>query len=362
MGILKKWAWRLGLALGLILLLLLGAAIYLGSLLGPGIDRQALYATRPEQLPYLAQALPRERGKILAVLTSTATLGPQGKRSGFELSELARAYYVFQVNGFEVEIASPLGGLPPMVRDDDDMGATDYAFLNDREAMAKLAQSKRLDQVRPEDYRAVYFVGGKGAMFDFPGHPAMPDLLNRIEAAQGVIGAVCHGPAALVNARRADGRPWVQGRRLSAFSNAEELFLLPQARELFPFLLQSRLEALGAVFEQAPMFLEQVSQDGRLITGQNPWSVWRLAEQMVQALGHAPLPRQRSAEERTVDLLAQLQRQGLASASERLPQIGAQHIDRRLLAMHALVAALNGEPGQALDLLKLLRRVALASR
>jgi putative intracellular protease/amidase len=37
-----------------------------------------------------------------------------------------------------------------------------------------------------------------------------------------IVAAVCHGPAGLVTAKRCDGRPLVEGRRVNGFTNTEE--------------------------------------------------------------------------------------------------------------------------------------------
>ena len=98
---------------------------------------QGLQSQLPADLPYYQQRLAPERGSVLMVVTSETQLGDTGKKTGYEHTELARAYYVFTVNGFHVDIASPQGGEPRAVIDDEDMGAIDYAFLNDPDAMAK---------------------------------------------------------------------------------------------------------------------------------------------------------------------------------------------------------------------------------
>lgn len=78
------------------------------------------------------------------------------------MTELSRPYYVFTANGFEVDIASTAGGIPPVVIDKDDMGPFDYAFLNDKIAQRKVNNTIPIEQVQGEDYQAVFFVGGKG--------------------------------------------------------------------------------------------------------------------------------------------------------------------------------------------------------
>lgn len=349
-----KWIRRLALlTAAATVLLAAGAWWYVASLdldQEPQADRNAVAA----DLDFLPRNAVPARGRVLAVVSSTARFDAQRRKAGFELTELSRAYWVFLANGYEVDIASPHGGEPPMVLDDDLVDA-DYAFLNDATARAKLAASLPLQQVDASRYAAVYFVGGKGAMFDFLGNAAITRLLREI-APRGVVGAVCHGPAALlaaVDAVDGDGRALLAGRRVTAFSNAEELFLIEDARTVFPFLLQDALVARGAQFAEAPPYLEYVVRDGNLVTGQNPWSTWAVAETMLRALGHEPVPRRTTAEEHSLRLLALYHREGLSAALEQKRL--SPRSDKRLLLMHALVAAMRFEGRQAYALQRLAR-------
>ena len=334
----KKLAIAAGALLATLLLLGLAGWAYVGSL-ALQHEPVANPASVAADLEFLQRRIAPTRGRILAVTTSTARFDNGRRKAGYELTELSRAYWVFLANGYEVDIASPRGGEPPMVKDDDLIDA-DYAFLNDAVARAKLAATLPLAEVDPARYAAVYFVGGKGAMFDFVGNPDIQRMVHDL-LPRGVVGAVCHGPAALLDMTTADGRPLVQGRRLTAFSNAEELFLSEDAREHFPFLLQDALTTQGAVFVEAPMYLENSVGDGRLITGQNPWSTWAVAEAMIRALGHEPVARHLTAEEYSVRLLAAYHERGLAAALAQKRE--TPRSDKRLLLMHALVAAMRWE-------------------
>ena len=199
-----------------------------------------------ENLVYLSENVIPKRGKILAVVTSSNTMGTSGKTTGYELTELSRAYYVFQANGFDVDIASPLGGQPPVVIDDDDMGEFDFAFLNDSIAQHKTSHTISMEDVIAEDYQAVFFVGGKGAMFDFPNNKSIQAIVRNYYQSGKVVGAVCHGPAALVNVTLDNGRPLLENKKVSGFTNNEELLLIPEAKTIFPFLLQDKLTSQGA--------------------------------------------------------------------------------------------------------------------
>lgn len=307
--------------------------------------------TTVADIPFIREGITESRGKILAVVSSTEMIGRTDKRAGYELTELSRAYYVFVANGYEVDVASPRGGEAPMVLDDELIEA-DYAFLNDPIAQRKVRNTLRIDTIDASQYRAAYFVGGKGAMFDFADDEHIQRIVREIYQT-GVIGALCHGPAALLNVKLSNGEFLLANRNVTGFTNAEELFLMDNARELLPYLLQDQASSVGANFVEGPMYLDNTVTDGRLVTGQNPWSTWSVAEAMVRALGHTPIARETTAEEYSVGLLALYRSRGLSAAIDekaRVPQF-----DKRLILMHALVAAMRGRFGEAYALQKLAR-------
>ncbi|WOK06561.1 type 1 glutamine amidotransferase domain-containing protein [Imperialibacter roseus] len=317
----------------------------------------AIKATSPSELTYLTQDVIPHRGKILAVVTSTAVMGNSDKATGYELTELARAYYVFQANGFEVDVASPLGGTPPVVIDGDDMTALDYAFLNDPLAQAKMAETIAMKNVDADAYEAIYFVGGKGAMFDFPEDIYIQSIVQGFYESGKVVGAVCHGPAALVNVTLTNGTPLLANQTVSGFTNREELLLIPDAAEIFPFLLQDKLTEKGAVFNEGFIYLNRVSRNGNLITGQNPWSTWAVAEQMIEQMGFTPKRRAITSEENTIAILEVYETDGYRKAKAAIDERCAADVtsvDRKLLAMHSIVAAMQFEMVKAINLIRLL--------
>ena len=347
--------WSL-ISLGSLIVVLVAFGFWFFSLLPQKEMRKNIKASKVESIPYIANQTAPYRGKILVVVTSCDTMGSSGKSTGYELTELSRAYYVFQANGFEVDIASPLGGEPPVVIDGDDMGAFDYAFLNDPTAQFKASHTLAMNKVNGEDYRAVYFAGGKGAMYDFPNNAPIQALLRNFYHSNKVIGAVCHGPAALVNVKLNDGSYLVQNKRVSSFTNKEELLLIPDAITIFPFLLQDELTAHGANFNEGALYLENVCRDGNLITGQNPWSTWKLAESMIEQLGYTPKHRPVTGEENAVSVLKVYEQSGAIEAKAEIKRFlveEKQPVDRVLILSHSVMAAINGELGRFFGLIAL---------
>lgn len=309
-----------------------------------------------DEIPYLSENIMPFRGKILAVVTSVDTMGNSGKSTGYELTELARAYYVFQANGFEVDVASPKGGEPPVIIDKDDMGVYDYAFLNDTIAQHKTSHTIPIDKVNPDEYEAIFFAGGKGAMFDFPENKTIQSIVRNYYLSDKVIGAVCHGPAALVNVTLDSGRSILENKSVSGFTNHEELLLIPEAASIFPFLLQDKLEAQGARFNEGAIYLENISHDNNLVTGQNPWSTWSMAETMITQLGFEPKYREITAEENAIEILMVYESNGSKKAKEAIERIGTiedKSIARELIAMHSIVAVMDGRIGKFFDIVSL---------
>ncbi|MBT1450275.1 type 1 glutamine amidotransferase domain-containing protein [Glaciecola sp. XM2] len=314
----------------------------------------------PKDIRYISQGIKESRGRILAVLTSEDTLGATGKSTGYELTELARAFYVFQTNGFTVDVASVEGGEPSMVIDSDDMGKFDYAFLNDEKAMLKVKNSFAIESVSLSNYDAIYFVGGKGAMFDFSSDASIKAAVSYFWQTNKVIAAVCHGPAAFVDVVSATGEYFLENKKVSAFTNSEELFLIPNAKNIFPFLLETKLTEQGATFIAGENYLNQVSIHDNLITGQNPWSVWEVAEEAIKALGYEPLPRVKTPEENSIEILKTFATQGHDNALKLIREINqnpSANISRLTIATHALVAGIKGELYKSSRLLMLLNAV-----
>ncbi|WBQ04682.1 type 1 glutamine amidotransferase domain-containing protein [Kribbella sp. CA-293567] len=203
--------------------------------------------------------------RVLIALTSHSELGDTGRSTGFYASEAAEPWSVFTAAGFEVEVVSVAGGEPPVDGVDETDPAQQQFF-----AEAELEHTRTASELTATDYDAIFYAGGHGAMWDFPGDKALASLAAGIYENGGVVAAVCHGPAALVELRLTDGSYLVDGKNVAAFTNAEENAV--GLTEVVPFLLADALTAHGAIHHPAADFTDQVVTDGRLVTGQNPAS------------------------------------------------------------------------------------------
>jgi putative intracellular protease/amidase/ketosteroid isomerase-like protein len=223
--------------------------------------------------------------RILLALTSHAQLGSTGRATGFYVSEAAHPWKAFTDAGYTVDLVSTRGGEPP--RDGEDRTDPEQReFLDDPRIAAQLAATPGADEVKATGYDAVLFAGGHGTMWDFPTSAPLAALARDIYERGGVVGAVCHGPAALVNVVLSDGSHLIDGRAVAAFTNSEERAV--GLTDVVPFALQTRLTELGARHSAAPDFQPWVIRDGRLVTGQNPASARGVALAMLAALANGP--------------------------------------------------------------------------
>jgi putative intracellular protease/amidase len=210
--------------------------------------------------------------------------------TGFWAEEFIASHQIFTAAGVEVTLASP-GGVRPIVDerslapgmrtgDEAEVGAF-RAYLDKTEAF--LAAPRRLEDIDPADYDAVFIPGGHGPMQDLSASKALGRLLvTLLDTPGNVIGSVCHGAAGLLPARRTDGRWAFAGRRLTAFTNEEET--QTGFADKAPWLLEDRLRAAGGKFDAGAPFSSHVIVDGDLVTGQNPASTAGAAQRMLDLL------------------------------------------------------------------------------
>lgn len=219
--------------------------------------------------------------KILFVVTSHDKKGSTGQPTGYYLSEVSHPWEVLKNAGYEIDFVSPKGGKAPV----DGLNledATNKAFWEDSVYRNKIENTLNPSEVNPADYAAIYYAGGHGTMWDFPDNNAIANIATTIYEREGIIGAVCHGPSGLVNIRLSNGRYLVDGKKVNAFTNEEEIAV--KLEHVVPFLLESKLKERGAQFEKSGLWQPHVTVDQRLITGQNPASAKLVGEQLLRAL------------------------------------------------------------------------------
>jgi putative intracellular protease/amidase len=218
--------------------------------------------------------------RVLFIVSNAYTIGPRNRRTGNFLPEVAHPYAEFGRAGYQRDFVSLSGDTPFLdalhLADDPD----NLAFLVG-EGWAAMQKAGKLSDVNVGEYDAIFMPGGLAPMVDMPEHPLLKKVVRETYERNAVVGAVCHGPASLLNVVMGDGRHLLGGKNISSFTNEEEE---NYAKADVPFELETALVRQGAIFHKTAPWQPFSIADGRLVTGQNPASAKGVAEKMVAIL------------------------------------------------------------------------------
>lgn len=223
---------------------------------------------------------PAQSSKHVLMLVTSANQFSNGRATGSWLEEFAVPYTALVQAGVRVTVVSPKGGQAPI----------DPHSAAKPEQSAKWSSAKEALQttlplssaIKAQDYDAIFIPGGHGPLYDLATSPEVAALISAFARAGKPVASVCHGPASLLGVTLADGTPFVRGKKLTAFSDAEEK--AAGLQEQVPYSVQQRLTALGAQYSQGANFAPYALTDGTLITGQNPASSEKVVELLLAQL------------------------------------------------------------------------------
>lgn len=222
--------------------------------------------------------------KILMVLTSHDRLGDTGKKTGFWVEEFAAPYYILADAGAEITLASPKGGQPPIdpssTREDAQTEAT-KRFDKDQELQKKLSMTKKLDDVDASAFDGVFYPGGHGPLWDLANDLKSISLIEDFNQQMKPMAFVCHAPGVLANVED-HKEPLVRGKDVTGFANSEEEAV--GLTDVVPFLVEDKMNQLGANYSKGEDWSSYVRVDGKLITGQNPASSEKAARELLRLL------------------------------------------------------------------------------
>lgn len=225
--------------------------------------------------------------KILIVLTSTEKYEKFDRPTGIWLGEAVHFVDKLAAAGYELDYVSPKGGYTPIDPHSlEDLQPVDWEWYGNRDFMNRLGTARRPEDLNAGDYAAIYYVGGHGAVWDFPDNKPLQDLARDIYEAGGIVSSVCHGAVGLLNIRLSDGEYLIAGKEVTGFSDEEER--LAGLDHMVPYLTETEMKARGANYAKAKNPWEAFAvADHRVITGQNPASGGYVADLVIEHLGKA---------------------------------------------------------------------------
>lgn len=219
---------------------------------------------------------------LLIIVTNHATLGDTQEANGTYAPELTHALAVFKEAGWSYQIASIAGGSVPIYGEDTEGDSVNQAQLADPDLQNQLQNSLAFDAVNISDYDAIFYPGGFGLLSDLAEHKGFADMAAQHYEGQGVIGAVCHGPAALLPIELSNGALLIQDKSVTAFTREEEVDF--GTIDKIPYLLEERLARSAKQYRKGQPWQSLVLTDERLVTGQNPASAGDVAKAMLALL------------------------------------------------------------------------------
>jgi putative intracellular protease/amidase len=238
---------------------------------------------------YTGQRYMLPEGKALIITTSHDKLGNTGKKTGVFGSEMTAPYYEFLDGRMSVDIASINGGEIPIDPSSFNrfiISEYDKRYLKDPVFKNKVKNSLHIDDLEFAKYDIIFLAGGWGAAYDLGYSKVLGRKITEAYTAGKIIGGVCHGPLGLLMANDENGRPLVQGRRITAVTDKQVKEL---GISITPQHPERELRAAGAKFESSAafrdMFANHVTVDNRIITGQNQNAGAEVANLMMKESG-----------------------------------------------------------------------------
>jgi putative intracellular protease/amidase len=216
--------------------------------------------------------------KHILMVVTTANKINDDKGTGIWLSEFGEPYIEFNKQGYDITIASPVGGQAPI--DERSLEGISQEMLDTAKHLKDTIKLEDVNDIA--SYDAIFLPGGHGTMFDLPDNELLQSMIRTFYESGKVVAAVCHGPAGLVGVKLSDGTPLVAGKTVATFTDEEERETTLD--KYMPFLLETRLRELGANVVLAPNWTDNVQVDGNLITGQNPQSAESVAKEVIRQL------------------------------------------------------------------------------
>lgn len=218
--------------------------------------------------------------RILIIVSNANAIGPNNRRTGTFLPEVAHPYAEFEKANYQVDFASLTGDTPYLDALNLANDPQNLAFLTGKgwEAMQK---ASRLSGTDVTGYDAIFVPGGLAPMVDMLENTLLKKIIKETYERNAVVGAVCHGPVSLLNVKLSNGSYLVSGKNITSFTDEEEK---GYAIADVPFLLETALTKQGAKFHAAAKWTAHSIADGNLVTGQNPASAKGVAEKMISIL------------------------------------------------------------------------------
>ncbi len=247
-----------------------------------------------ENLSYVHPHGAESKGKILMVISSPSVSTQTGWPIGFWASELTHPLRVFQEAGYTVEFSSTEGGKVEMDSYSNPTDPSGYSagdvislgYMQQTAFLKSLQYTKKLSEVKANEYDAIFLVGGQGPMYTYKGNETLQKLFVSFYEAGKPAAAVCHSTTVLLETKLSNGDLLVKGKTWTGFANSEEDYAdKAVGKKIQPYRIEEEAKKItNTTFKVAAPFSSYAIQDGNLITGQQQNSGEAAARLVVESM------------------------------------------------------------------------------
>ena len=219
--------------------------------------------------------------KVLIFLTNQATMGDTDEANGTYTPELTHAVDEFIKAGLDYDLVSIKGGAAPLygAEQSDDITQT---LLADEKFSGQINNTLVAAEINLDDYQAVYYPGGYGLLWDLIDNQEVAAQTAKLYQQGAVVGAVCHGPGALLPITLDNGDALIKDKAITSFTREEEIDY--NTIDKIPLLIEEHLTRKAGSFSKKAPWSNHVIVDGKLVTGQNPASAGGVGKAMAELL------------------------------------------------------------------------------
>ncbi|WP_089069708.1 nuclear transport factor 2 family protein [Flavobacterium reichenbachii] len=223
------------------------------------------------------------QNKILFVTSNQDFYGNTKITAANHFEEIIVPYNAFIKAGYSVDFVSPKGGAIPIGY----INASDSLqkkYLYDGWFMDKLEHTRKPDEIISDNYSVIFYTGGGAAMYGVAEDQAIQKIARSIYNRNGVVAAICHGTAGITYLKDEKGKSLYTGRKITGypdeFENRNAAYY-----KTFPFAIDKAIKNNQGNFVYSKNGGDAFYiVDGRFVTGQDPSSAPKVAEEIIKIL------------------------------------------------------------------------------
>ncbi|WP_289659840.1 nuclear transport factor 2 family protein [Flavobacterium panacagri] len=232
---------------------------------------------------FLFTTVVNSQNKILFVTSNQDFYGNTQIPAANHFEEIVVPYDIFIKAGYTIDFISPKGGAIPIgyINTSDSL---QKKYLYNAWFMDKLEHTMKPASIISSNYAAIFYSGGGAAMFGVADDNTIQKIARTIYNKNGVVSAICHGTAGIVYLKDENGKSLYAGKKITGYPDEFEN-KNAEYYKAFPFSINNAVKENQGSFVYSKKGGDSFyTVDGRFVTGQDPTSGSKVANEVVSIL------------------------------------------------------------------------------